>query len=408
MPRKVKELSALAVKNLNEPGLHAVGGVPGLHLQVTPTGAKTWILRFTAGVKPGTDKPWRRDLGLGGYPGVGLALAREKGQAAREKIAQGIDPITEKRQQRSTMLAARLAEITFEEAARKYIDAKSPEWRNDKHGQQWGNTLTVHAFPVIGSLRVADIDRAHVLRVIEPIWTTKTETANRVRGRIEQILDWATVRGFRHGENPARWKGYLDKVLPARAKVQKVQHHAALPIAELPDFMTRLRRRNGIGPKALEFAILTAARSGEVRGATWDEIDLESRVWTIPAERMKAAKEHRVPLSDSAVSLLKALPQMEGINLVFPPPRGRKPLSDNTLTKVLKDMGVPVTAHGFRSTFRDWCAEHTEFPREVAEMALAHTIGNAVEAAYRRGDLFAKRRALMAAWSHFCSLKSEA
>ena len=223
---------------------------------------------------------------------------------------------------------------------------------------------------------------------------------------MEQVLDWATVRGYRKGDNPARWRGALDKVLPAPDKVRKVKHHAALSIAELPDFLTRLRQRNGIGARALEFAVLTAARSGEVRGATWEEIDLDARVWTIPADRMKASKEHRVPLSDAALKLLESLPRMEGTDLVFPPPRGTKPLSDNTLTKVLKDMEVPVTAHGFRSTFRDWCAEHTEFPREVAEMALAHTIGNAVEAAYRRGDLFEKRRALMGAWAEYCDGKS--
>ncbi len=420
MPKKVEELSALAVKNLKEAGLYAVGGVPGLHLQVTSTGAKTWILRFTAGVKPGTGKPWRRDLGLGGYPAVGLADARRKAQEAREKVAQGIDPITEKREQRSAMMAARLAEITFEKAAHQYIEAKSGEWRNEKHGQQWTNTLAAYAFPVIGALRVSDIERAHVLQVLEPLWfgdkeaeqekdrKPKIETGTRVRQRIESVLDWATVRGYRQGDNPARWEGYLDKVLPARNKVQKVQHLAALPIAELPDFLSRLRQRNGIGARALEFAILTAARSGEVRGATWDEIDLEARVWTVPADRMKAKKEHRVPLSETAIKLLNDLPRMEDCNLVFPPPRGRNPLSDNTLTKVLKDMEVPVTAHGFRSTFRDWCAEHTEFPREVAEMALAHTIGNAVEAAYRRGDLFDKRRALMATWAAFCDGKSVA
>ena len=418
MPKKVEELSALAVKNLKGAGLYAVGGVPGLHLQVTSTGAKTWILRFTAGVKPGTGKPWRRDLGLGGYPAVGLADARRKAQEAKDKLAQGIDPITEKREQRSTMLAARLAEITFEKAAQQYIEAKSGEWSNEKHGQQWTNTLTAYAFPVIGSLRVSDIERAHVLQVLEPLWfgdknaelekdrRPKIETGTRVRQRIESVLDWASVRGYRKGDNPARWEGYLDKVLPARGKVQKVQHHAALTIADLPDFISRLRQRNGIGAKALEFTILTAARSGEVRGATWDEIDLEARVWTVPAERMKAKKEHRVPLSDTAVALLKGLHRLEGSNLVFPPPRGLNPLSDNTLTKVLKDMEVPVTAHGFRSTFRDWCSEHTEYPSEVAEMALAHTIGNAVEAAYRRGDLFDKRRAMMATWAAFCDGKS--
>lgn len=425
MPKKIDPLTPVELnrkieklKQTGARGLIAVGGVPGLHLQVSAAGATTWILRFTAGVKPGTDTPWRRDLGLGSYDKLPLKDAREKARRAHDLIAQGIDPITEKREQRSAMIAARLAEITFEQAARQYIEARSAEWSNGKHTQQWTNTLETYAFPVIGQLRVSDIDHTHVLRVLDPLWygdkdaelekdrKPKIETGTRVRQRIESILDWATVRGYRSGENPARWKGYLDKVLPARSKVQKVKHHAALSIAELPDFIPRLRQRNGTGARALEFAILTAGRSGEVRGATWNEIDLEARVWTVPAERMKTKKEHRVPLSDAAMRLLNSLPRMEGTDLVFPSPRANKPLSDNTLTKVLEDMEVPVTAHGYRSTFRDWCAEHTEFPREVAEMALAHTIGNAVEAAYRRGDLFEKRRALMGAWAEYCDGKS--
>jgi integrase len=416
MPKKIEELTPVALnrkadklKKAKTQGLIAVGGVPGLHLQVSAAGATTWILRFTAGVKPGTGKAWRRDLGLGGYPAVGLSQAREKAREARDKIAQGIDPITEKREQRSAMIAARLAEITFEEAAKQFIASQSVTWKaGGKSEHQWSTSLEDYAYPVVGSLRVADIELAHILKVLEPIWTTKTETARRIRSRLEQVLDWATIRGYRKGDNPARWRGALDKVLPAPDKVRKVKHHAALAIAELPDFLTQLRQRNGIGAKALEFAILTAARSGEARGATWDEIDLEAKVWTIPAERMKASKEHRVPLSADAVKLLKGLPHMEGTDLVFAPPRGTNPLSDNTLTKVLKDMGVPVTAHGFRSTFRDWCAEHTEFPREVAEMALAHSIGNAVEAAYRRGDLFDKRRELMSKWASYCAGKSKA
>ncbi len=414
MPKKIEPLTPVELnrkieklKQAGTQGLIAVGGVPGLHLQVTSAGATTWILRFTAGVKPGTGKPWRRDLGLGSYDKVSMKDAREKAKQAHALIADGIDPITEKREARSAMIAARLAEITFEEAAKQFIAAQSVTWKEGgKSEHQWSTSLEDYAYPVIGSLRVADIELTQVLKVVEPIWTTKTETARRVRSRMEQVLDWATVRGYRKGDNPARWRGALDKVLPAPDKVRKVKHHAALSIAELPDFLTRLRQRNGIGARALEFAVLTAARSGEVRGAVWDEIDLEARVWTIPADRMKASKEHRVPLSDAALKLLESLPRMEGTDLVFPPPRGTNPLSYNTLTKVLKDMGVPVTAHGFRSTFRDWCAEHTEFSREVAEMALAHTIGNAVEAAYRRGDLFEKRRALMGAWAEYCDGKS--
>lgn len=404
MPRVVKELTDLAVKNLRQPGYHAVGGVPGLHLQVTGGGGRSWILRYTAGVKPETGKPWRRDLGLGSYPEVSLSRAREKARAARELVADEVDPITERKAARSAMLAARLSEITFEKAAHQFIESKSAEWKaGGKSADQWTSSLKEYAFPVIGSLRVGDVDRVHVLRVLEPIWTTKTTTADRVRQRTEAVLDWATVRGYRQGDNPARWKGYLDKVLPSPGKVSKVKHHAALPAADTPAFMARLRKQEGIAPRALEFAILTAARSGEVRGATWDEIDLDSSVWTVSAERMKAKKEHRVPLSGAAITLLKLLRRLEGTELVFPPPRGSKPLSDNTLTAVLKRMGVPVTAHGFRSTFRDWTSEETHYPREVAEMALAHTIGDKVEAAYRRGDLFEKRSALMSDWSEFCA-----
>lgn len=416
MPKKIEPLTPVELnrkieklKKQKTAGLIGVGGVPGLHLQVTAAGATTWILRFTAGVKPGTGKAWRRDLGLGSYDKVLLKDAREKARQAHEQIAQGIDPITEKREQRSAMIAARLAEITFEEAAKQFIVTKSAEWRNEKHGQQWTNTLEKYAHPVIGPLRVADIELAHVQKILEPIWITKTETAKRVRSRIENVLDWATVCGFRKGDNPARWKGYLDKMLAAPGKIQEVEHHAALAIDALPAFLAQLRQRNGIGARALEFAILTAARSGEARGATWKEIDLEAKLWTIPAERMKAGKQHRVPLSPDAMKLLKALPHMEGTDLVFVPPRARgaKTLSDNTLTKVLKDMGVPVTVHGFRSTFRDWCSEHTEFSREVAEMALAHKIDSAVEATYRRGDLLDKRRLLMGKWASYCAGKSK-
>lgn len=427
MPRKAKELTDVAVRNLKKPGYYAVGGsVSGLLLQVTATGARSWVLRYTAGVKPGTGKPWRRDLGLGGYPDVSLSEARRKAAEARELLSKNIDPITAKREARSAMLAARLAEITFEKAAHQFIESKSAEWKSGgKSADQWTSSLEAYAFPVLGSLRVADIDRAHVLRVLEPIWTEKNETANRVRQRMESVLDWAKVRGFREGDNPARWKGYLDKVLPAPGKVRDVQHHPALPYAQMQLFMVDLRSRNGMGARALEFAILTAARSGEARGARWDEIDLDAKVWTVPPERMKSSKkEHRVPLSDAVIKMLKALPRVEGTDLVFTPQRGSNPLSDNTLTKLLGDMhdasikrggagyidpkqAKVITAHGFRSTFRDWASEETHAARDVVEMALAHTIGNKVEAAYRRGDLFEKRRALMTEWATFCSPKSK-
>lgn len=291
--------------------------------------------------------------------------------------------------------------MSFEEAARKFIAAKSGEWKNAKHGQQWANTLEAYAFPVVGKLACADVALPHVLKILEPIWTDKTETASRLRGRIESVLDWATVRGFRKGENPARWKGHLDKILPAPGKVAKQEHHEAVSLEGMGAFMQALRQREGIAARALEFLILTAARSGEVRGAKWGEIDMAGRVWTIPAARMKAGKEHRVPLSDEAVKLLQALPRLEGSDAVFPSPRGVW-LSDMTLTAVMRRMKRDEVPHGFRSSFRDWAAERTNYPREVAEMALAHTIGDKVEAAYRRGDLFEKRARMMQEWAKFC------
>lgn len=401
MPKKAKELSALEVKRLVEPGMHAVGTVPGLHLQVLPSGGRTWVLRVTVGDQPGSGKQRRREIGLGGYPEVTLAMAHEKARAMRDQLKAGVDPVAEKQAVRSALRAAAAAAITFEEAAKQYIAAHEAGWRNEKHADQWRNTLRVHAEPVLGKLIVSDIQVAHVLKVLEPIWQEKTETATRVRGRIEKILDWAKGRGYRSGDNPAAWKGNLQAQLPQPKAIAKVEHHAALPFAQISAFMARLREQDGMGARALEFTILTAARSGEVRGATWAEIDLKEAVWTVPGERMKVGKEHRVPLPPAAVALLKRLPRTEGVDYVFPAPRGGQ-LSDMTLTAVLRRMEVPVTVHGMRSTFRDWAAEHTEYPREVAEMALAHSISNAVEAAYRRGDLFEKRRSLMSDWAKFC------
>lgn len=397
MPKKAKELGPLDVKRLVEPGLHAVGGVAGLHLQILPSGGRSWVLRIVIGGK-------RREVGLGGFPDVPLALAREKAREVREAVQQGRDPIAERAAARSALAAQRGAEITFDECAEKFISAKSAEWKNAKHVAQWSATLTTYASPVVGTMQVRDIELSHVVKILEKddFWTTKTETASRVRGRIEAVLDWATVRGYRKGENPARWKGHLDKVLATPKKVQKVEHHAALPVDEIGAFMRDLREREGIAARALEVLILTAARSGEVRGMTWGEINLDEAVWIVPAERMKAKREHRVPLSSRVIEVLRSLPVVAG-ELVFPGMREGSPLSDMTVTAVLKRMGRgDLTAHGFRSTFRDWAAERTNYPREVAEAALAHTIENKVEAAYRRGDLFEKRRRMMEDWSRFC------
>ncbi|MDO8323069.1 MAG: integrase arm-type DNA-binding domain-containing protein [Phenylobacterium sp.] len=395
MGRKAEEMSPLAVSRLKEPGLHFVGGVAGLALQVLPTGGRTWVLRAMVGSR-------RRDMGLGGFPDVTLAGAKEAARDARKLIREGIDPIESARAAKSALRAAAAKSLTFTEAADAYLAAHEASWRNPKHRQQWENTLKTYAYPHIGKLSVSDVELAHVMKILEPIWQEKTETAKRLRGRIEMVLDWATARGYRQGLNPARWRGHLDKLLARPSKVAKPEHHAALPLNQMGAFVKRLREADGLGARALEFAILTAARSGEVRGATWGEIDLKAKVWTIPADRMKAGREHRVPLSQAALDLLGALPRIAGSDLLFTAPRGGQ-LSDMTLLAVLRRMNVDAVPHGFRSTFRDWCSERTNYPRDAAEMALAHTIGDKVEAAYRRGDLFEKRRRMMTDWAGFCA-----
>jgi integrase len=396
MPRKADELSPIEVKRLTAPGLHFVGGVSGLALQVLPTGGRTWVLRVMIGGK-------RRHMGLGGYPDVGVGAARDAARDAREKIRKGIDPIEEARAAKSALAAQRAGGISFKEAAEAYIAAHEASWRNDKHRAQWRSTLATYAYPRLGDLAARDVDLPNVLAVLEPIWNTKTETAKRLRGRIEVVLDWATTRGYRQGLNPARWRGHLDKLLAKPSKVAKIEHHQALPVDEVGAFMKVLRAAEGMGAKALEFTILTATRSGETRGATWAEIDLQEGVWTVPGARMKAGREHRVPLSLDAKKLLEALPRMVGTDLVFPAPRGGQ-LSDMTLSAVMRRMEVDAVPHGFRSTFRDWAAERTSYPHEVCEMALAHTIANKAEAAYRRGDLFDKRRRLMNDWADFLAV----
>lgn len=388
MPKLAKVLSALEVKRLTDPGLHAVGTVAGLRLLVKPTGARSWVLRTMVG-------PRRAELGLGGYPTVSLAQAIEYAREALQAIRAGADPAAERRTKRTTV------DWTFKKTAEAYIETNRPAWKNAKHAAQWGSTLEAYVYPVFGHKHVRDVNKADVLAVIEPLWSTKNETATRVRSRIELVLSYAVQREMRpEGLNPARWRGNLDMALPRAAKVARVEHHAALPVDDMHAFMVRLREAQGMGARALEFAILTAARSGEVRGATWAEIDLAEGVWTIGPERMKAGRQHRVPLSVKALELLEALPRFEGVDLVFPGTKD-KALSDMTLTATLRRLKVPVTAHGFRSTFRDWAAERTSTPAEVAEMALAHAVGDATEAAYRRGDLFAKRRELMELWAKF-------
>lgn len=373
-----------------------VGVVAGLGLQVTPLGARSWILRVMVGGK-------RRDIGLGGYPTVTLADARTAARAARAKIREGVDPVEDARARRSALSAATASALTFKDATAAYIAMKEIEWRNAKHGDQWRNTLATYAEPIIGNILVRDIEQEHILKVLQPIWLKKNETATRVRGRIESILDWARVRGYRRGENPARWRGHLDVLLQSPGKVQTKSHFPALPFQDVAAFLVELRKQKGSSARALELAILTACRSGEVRGATWAEIDLNAATWTIPAERMKARREHRVTLNDESLAILKTTPAAERNGLVFPNTKGAM-LSDMALTATLRRMGrSDITAHGFRSTFRDWAAERTGYPNEVVEMALAHTIKDKTEAAYRRGDLFEKRVRLMREWGRFCN-----
>ena len=387
-----------------KPGMLADG--KGLYLQVRGGSvegslSKTWIYRYAA---PGSGR--ERYMGLGSYPDISLAAARARATEARKLREQLIDPIEHRDEQRAALKRAEAEEsaklVTFDQCRDAYIDSHRGGWRNTKHAKQWTNTLKTYVTPIFGKLPVQVVDTGLVCKVLEPMWTTKPETASRVRGRIEAILDWAKVREYRTGENPARWRGHLDHVLPARSKVRKVKHHAALPYPEVGAFLASLRERQAIAARALEFTILTAARTGEVLGARRAEIDLTSKVWTIPAERMKAGREHRVPLSHQVITLLKEVLNDHESEYVFPGER-RAMLSNMAMDMLLRRMNSVVTVHGFRSTFRDWAADCTNFPNEVCEAALAHVIENKAEAAYRRGDLFDKRRKLMEAWAVYCA-----
>lgn len=415
MPRIAPELSALDVRRLAHPGgkrnhMAAVGGVPGLYLQLTPGDGRSWLLRTTVG-------KLRRDIGLGSYPGVTLAQARDKAREFRELIEQGIDPVEQRKAAKAALAASQRRGMTFAKATEHYLAAKLDAFSNPKHRQQWQNTLSTYAEPELGKMLVQDIAVQDVLRVLQPIWADRTETASRLRVRIEAVLSWATVSGHRTGDNPARWKGNLKELLPAPSKVAKEGNHPAVSLDDAPRWFAALRDRDGFGARALEFVALTALRSKEVRGATWDEIDLAGALWTIPAARMKMKREHRVPLSPAAVDLLKALPRLKDNPLVFPAARGGM-LSDMTLSATMKRMHKaevaagrpgfldreskrPAVPHGLRSTFRDWVGDTTNFPGEMAEVALAHRISSAVEAAYRRSDMIEKRRRMMEAWAGF-------
>jgi integrase len=401
MARKVERLSALKVEKEKAPGLYPDGA--GLYLRVTTKGAKNWVLRFMLSRRA-------RWMGLGPVSLYGLQDARARAADARRRRHEGGDPIEERRAQRERQRLEAAKAVTFRQCAETYIASHRAGWRNQKHRYQWSATLATYPYPVIGTLPVQAVDTALVLKVIEPIWTSKPETASRVRQRIENILDFAKVRGYREGENPARWRGYLDKLLPPRTKVRRVRHLAALPYAELPAFMANLRTRDAVAARALEFLILGAARTGEVLGARWREIDLAGKVWTVPAERMKAHREHRVPLSPRAVVVLQTMVPMAADDhagaLVFPGPKSGKPLSDMALLMLLRRMAADdLTVHGFRATFKTWASERTACQNEIVEAALAHIIGDKVEQAYRRGDLFEKRRRLMQQWAAYCCSK---
>jgi integrase len=399
MVRLSGRLSSLKVTHAREPGMLADGD--GLYLQASRGNARSWIFRYFHNGKS-------HEIGLGSLKAVGLAAARAKASECRALLADGIDPIAARRAERAQQVLEAARGMTFDNCADAYIKAHSCAWKNQKHIAQWRATIRTYVSPVFGSLPVQAVDVALVMKVLEPIWTAKPETAARIRGRIESVLNWAKARGYRTGENPARWKGHIDNLLPARGKIAKVKHHAALPYNQLAQFIDALHRQEGIAALALEFAILTAARTGEIIGARWHEIDLAEKVWAIPASRMKSGREHRVPLSAEALAMLNKVSKGEPEDYVFAG-RNKRPLSNMAQLMVLRRMErADLTAHGFRSSFRDWAAERTNFTREVAEAALAHVIGDKVEAAYRRGDLFGKRRRMMEAWGEFATTTPKA
>jgi integrase len=408
MARTIGKLTALKVDKAKQPGMYGDGG--GLYLRLTDDGARNWVFRYMLAGRP-------RWMGMGPLHTVSLAEARKRAGEHRLRRHDGIDPIEARRAERLRARLDAAKAITFKECSETYIKAHRAGWRNTKHAAQWEATLATYAEPIVGALPVQSIDTALVMKVLEqeirdasdkptaPLWTARPETAGRVRGRIEAILDWATAREYRQGENPARWRGHLDKLLPARGKVRKVEHHAALPYAELPGFLVALRAQEGIAARALEFTILTAARTGETIFAGWNEMELD-KTWTIPAKRMKAGREHRVPLSVRALAILEEMQAHRHAeeDFVFPGGKRGKPLSNMAFLMLLRRMDRDdLTAHGFRSSFRDWAAERTNFPAEVAEMALAHTVSDKTVAAYNRSDLFERRRRLMQQWATFCT-----
>jgi integrase len=395
MARTVHRLTAVGVNRLKAPGIYSDGG--NLNFKVAQGGSRSWVFRFAMNGRT-------RDAGLGPYPEVSLADARVKAFEWRKLLVAGIDPLEQRSADRASDALAASRSITFNDCVIRYLAAHEVAWRSAKHGKQFQATLAAYASPVFGRLPVGAIDTGLVMRALEPVWASKPTTASRLRGRIESVLDWAKVHGYRRDENPARWKGHLDHLLPGKSKVQAIEHHAAMAYSELGAFLARLRELPNVSARALEFLILTAARSGEVIGALWDEVDLTARVWTVPASRMKAKKEHRVPLTPAALAVLKQMEAIRQSDDVFPGIGGGR-IGINSLSELLASMvdRRVASVHGFRSTFRDWAAERTSFPRELAEMALAHSVGSDVEQAYRRTDMFDKRRRLMEEWAKFCA-----
>jgi integrase len=395
MAKTVKRLKDMQIRRLSKPGSYPDG--EGLYLQVRTSGAKDWFYRYEVDGKG-------RKRGLGSYPTISLEQARDDALECRQLRQQGIDPVDYAKAQRQKEALDEAKSFTFKECALAYINSHQQGWKNRKHESQWRNTLDTYAYPTIGDIGVQDIDIGLVLDVLEPIWYEKTETASRVRQRIENILDWATVKQYRSGDNPALWRGRLDKLLPKRVKVQKPIHFPAMDYRELPGYFQALRKRDSVATRALAFTILTAARNGEARAVTSDELDIKGKVWTIPDNRMKADREHRVPLSAEALKIIKEMEPFKRHtdHFIFPGQAHAKPISEASLLKIVKQQDKTLTVHGFRSTFRDWCAEQTSFPREVAEAALAHSIRDKTEAAYQRGDLFEKRRQLMDQWMQYC------
>lgn len=392
---RFNKLSTRQIHKIKRPGYYPDGA--GLYLQVAPTGAKTWILRYMLSKKA-------HEMGLGSLRNVPLQEAREK-RTECIKLArdQGVDPIVHRRSIKFTNALSTIKKVSFDECAESYIAAKAVGWKNPKHRQQWVNTIAQYASPVFGKVAVSNISTEHVMNVLRPIWHTKAETASRLRGRIQSILDWAKTSGYRDGDNPARWSGHLQNLLPSSERVRPVQHHSALPYQQIHAFIENVKGQPGQAAKALEFLILTASRTGEVIGAMWSEFDLPNATWTIPAERMKMNREHRVPLTASALDILSAMQGVRQGDYVFANRQGDKPISNMAMLELLKRMQrKDITVHGFRSTFRDWAAHETNIPREIAEAALAHDTRNPTEAAYQRGDLFNKRRQLMQDWEIYC------